>query len=55
MQLKEEVSAQDHIQGPEDAEVTLVEYGDYQCPHCGAAYPVVKRLQKHFGEDLIIP
>src|SRR5260370_13259720 len=52
MQLKEEVSAQDHIQGPEDAEVTLVEYGDYQCSHCGAAYPVVKRLQNHFGQSL---
>lgn len=52
MKLKAAVSAEDHIQGPEDAAVTLVEYGDYQCPFCGAAHPVVKRLQKHFGESL---
>jgi len=50
--LKTPVSAEDHIQGPESAEVTLVEYGDYECPHCGRAYPVVKRLQKRFGEKL---
>jgi protein-disulfide isomerase len=30
----------------------LVEYGDYECPHCGRAYPIVKRLQKHFGKRL---
>jgi protein-disulfide isomerase len=35
----------DHIQGPSDAPVTLVEYGDYECPYCGAAYPIVKELQ----------
>ena len=52
MQLKPEVSDQDHIQGRADAEVTLVEYGDYECPHCGRAHPVVKRLQKHFGDSL---
>ncbi|SPF43346.1 Protein-disulfide isomerase [Syntrophobacter sp. SbD1] len=32
--------------------LTLVEYGDYQCPYCGAAYPVVKRLQKTLGKKL---
>ena len=31
---------------------TLVEYGDYECPHCGHAYPIVKRIQKHFGKRL---
>ena len=46
------VSAKDHIQGDPKAPVTLVEYGDYQCPSCGQAYPIVKRLQKHFGKRL---
>src|SRR6266704_3514362 len=46
------VSERDHAQGRADAPVTLVEYGDYQCPYCGAAYPVVKQLQRHFGKRL---
>jgi protein-disulfide isomerase len=46
------VSADDHIQGVRDAVVTLVEYGDYQCPACGMAYPEIKRLQRGFGKDL---
>jgi protein-disulfide isomerase len=46
------VSTRDHSQGPADAPLTLVEYGDYQCPYCGAAYPVVKQLQKTFGKKL---
>jgi len=50
--LKPPVSERDHAQGPADAPITLVEYGDYQCPFCGAAYPVVKRLQKAFGRKL---
>ncbi|MGB6977114.1 MAG: DsbA family protein [Gammaproteobacteria bacterium] len=42
----------DHIQGDENAPLTLVEYGDYECPYCGLAYPIVKRIQKHFGKRL---
>ena len=42
----------DHIQGPSDAAVTLVEYGDYQCPYCGAAYPIVKQVQEEMGPKL---
>jgi protein-disulfide isomerase len=42
----------DHIQGPADAAVTLVEYGDYECPYCGAAYPIVKEVQARMGERL---
>ena len=46
------VSDKDHRQGDPDAPCTLVEYGDYQCPSCGHAYPIVKRVQKHFGKRL---
>jgi protein-disulfide isomerase len=42
----------DHIQGPLTAILTLVEYGDYQCPYCGAAYPEVKKAQKELGPRL---
>ena len=50
--LKVPVGASDHIQGDENAALTMVEYGDYECPHCGRAYPIVKRVQKHFGKRL---
>ena len=50
--LKVPVAAEDHAQGPENAEVTLVEYGDYECPHCGRAHRIVKRVQEHFGKRL---
>ena len=42
----------DHIQGPADAAVTLLEYGDYECPYCGAAYPIIKEVQARMGERL---
>jgi protein-disulfide isomerase len=42
----------DHIQGPGSAPVTLVEYGDYECPYCGMAYPIVKSLQRALGNTL---
>ena len=46
------VGPRDHSQGGEHATITLVEYGDYECPHCGSAYPIVKAVQKHFGKKL---
>lgn len=46
------VSAHDHAEGPANTPLTLVEYGDYQCPYCGEAYPVVKNLQKALGKKL---
>jgi protein-disulfide isomerase len=42
----------EHIQGPADAPVTLVEYGDYECPYCGAAYPIIKEVQAQMGQRL---
>ena len=48
--LSVSVSPSDHTQGPEAASVTLVEYGDFECPNCAQAYPAVKILRKHFGE-----
>jgi Na+/H+ antiporter NhaA len=42
----------DHIRGPNDAPVTLVEYGDYQCPYCGQAEVVIRELLESFGDDL---
>jgi protein-disulfide isomerase len=42
----------DHIQGPADPAVTLVEYGDYECPYCGAAYPIIKEVQARMGARL---
>jgi protein-disulfide isomerase len=44
--------ARDHIQGPANAPVTLVQYGDYECPYCGAAYPIVKEAQARMGDRL---
>jgi len=46
------VSERDHANGPEDAPVTLVEYGDYECPYCGMAYQVVKSAQRELGKQL---
>ena|SRR2546423_7611357 len=46
------VNEHDHILGLKNAAITLVEYGDYQCPHCGAAHPVIKEIQKNFSRKL---
>src|SRR5262249_40701117 len=46
------VGDRDHAQGPADAPATLVEYGDYECPHCGRAFPIIQSVQRHFGARL---
>jgi protein-disulfide isomerase len=50
--LRAPLSDRDHAQGPPDAPVTLIEYGDYECPHCGRAYPIVKEVQRRLGRRL---
>jgi len=53
LDLAEDVDPdRDHIRGSEDAPVTLIEYGDYECPYCGQAEVVIRRLLDSFGHDL---
>jgi protein-disulfide isomerase len=44
--------ANDHVQGPLDAAVVLVEYGDFECPYCGEEYPELRAVQKAMGDSL---
>jgi protein-disulfide isomerase len=50
--LKPPVGPQDHAQGPANAPVTLTEFGDFECPHCGLAYFIVKTIQDELGDNL---
>lgn len=50
--LKAPLTPRDHRRGDPDAPIMIVEYGDYQCPHCAAADPVVEALLRGFGHDL---
>jgi NhaA family Na+:H+ antiporter len=50
--LKPLVSDRDHIRGPASARVTLVEYGDYECPHCREVAPIIEQLRERFGDRL---
>ena len=52
-ELTPPVSAEDHIDGPERAELELVMYGDFQCPYCTAAYPIVRRLRDQLAGRLL--
>ncbi len=42
----------DHIQGPVDAPIKLLEYGDFECPFCGEAYPVIEAIKQELGDSL---
>jgi len=44
------VGDRDHVQGPDDAPVTLLEYGDYECPYCRQVVPVMQELRERFGD-----
>jgi protein-disulfide isomerase len=46
------VNERDHLAGPANAPIVLVEYGDYECPFCGHAYYTVKSLQEQLGDRL---
>jgi len=52
VRLKNRVTELDHAAGPPDAPVTLVEYGNFECIHCGRAYPEIKKVRKVLGDNL---
>lgn len=51
-QLTVPVNERDHVSGNADASVTLVEYGDYECPYCGDAYHAVKEIRETMRDDV---
>jgi formate-nitrite transporter family protein len=53
MQLTPPLSAEDHVDGPERAELELVMYGDFQCPYTTAAYPIVERIRDQLSPRLL--
>jgi protein-disulfide isomerase len=53
MELTPPLSAEDHVDGPERAELELVMYGDFQCPYCTAAYPIVQRIRDQMAGRLL--
>ena len=54
VQLTTPVGALDHQIGKPGATITLVEYADFQCPHCAEAYPLIKKLMKEFHNEVEI-
>jgi protein-disulfide isomerase len=52
-ELTPPLSAEDHVDGPERAELELVMYGDFQCPYSAAAYPVIRRIRDQLSSRLL--
>jgi formate-nitrite transporter family protein len=52
VKLKNVVTERDHVSGAADAPVTLLEYGNFECIHCGRTYPIIKEVQKLLGDNL---
>ena len=52
VELSAPVTERDHVRGSLEAPVVLVEYGDFECPYCGRAYPIIKRLQARLRDRL---
>lgn len=52
MELRKPVHENDHIKGNPNGVIELVEYGDYQCPYCGAAYPILEKLLADYGSHI---
>ena len=46
------ISRNDQVKGNKDAKITLIEYSDFQCPACGAYYPMIKKLNEEFGSQM---
>ena len=51
-QLVVPINERDHSLGPVNAPVTLVEYGDFECPHCARAHPIVQGIRRYMGDEL---
>ncbi len=52
VRLKNAINEHDHVAGPQSAPVTMVEYGNFECIHCGRAYPEIKKVRKFLGDSL---
>lgn len=52
VRLKNTITERDHVSGPQSAPVTLLEYGNFECIHCGRAYPMIKEVQRLLGDNL---
>ena len=46
------VGPRDHATGSADAKITVVQYADFECPHCTRSYPILKNIRRHFGDEL---